>query len=863
MISPFFTGSEICAPPGKKAMRYLAFIFCCALVFLIAADLVRAQGLTGSIKGTVSATAGDPSARPELLPGANLILNNRDVPAASFKTVSDETGNFAFLALPAGNYTLTADAKGLSSVTREIHLNTGAALEVEIVLAATVSVSVTIRDEEGMLSAGESTTSNTIRAAKLEQLPLRADNFQGAVPLTPGVIRDAGGADHIKGTRAGDNAYTVNGADVTDPVTGNLAFAIPLEAAASVRVEDNPYSAEVGKATGGVSNLETKTGGDKFKFGAARVFPTFHNIIGGKIDSFRPRITFEGPLIKKRLTFLQSFEYRFSRIYVPSLSSSNDNSTSEAFNSYTQLDLTVNSSNRLKLSGALFPEKRRYVGLNTFNPQETTANTKQRGTLFSGSEQAIFKDKSFLSSLLAYKTFAFDVFGQGLQPLILVPDGNRGSYFADTRRSARRWQWQEQYFARTITLFGRHSFKIGGELDHTDLTAQFYFRPIEIRRPNLTLSQRIDFIRPTDIDRPLIELGGFFQDRWEINQNLTLDGGVRLDRNSIAHQNEFSPRVSLLYRPFKSDRTIIRAGIGLFYARSALSTRYFEPEDPNRDNDPVAGDGLGLSSQTNFPLRVVTTYAGDGETILDGPRKFLNVIRNPFRDARAVRMSLQVDRRIGKHLTLRTGYVHRFTRNEPIITPELAADAGGFLVLKSQGISRYDEFQALALYNDRRFHNWTISYVWSKAQGNLNTADNFLADLPAPVVRPDQYGTLPFDAPHRFLAYGEIKVPLGITVMPAVDIRNGFPFSVVNERLDFVGVRNGERFPMFLSLDATVLKSFTVPFLDKQARAGVIIFNITNHFNPRDVQNNLSSAHFGEFFNSLGTSVRGKFEIDF
>lgn len=66
------------------------------------------------------------------------------------------------------------------------------------------------------------------------------------------------GTDHIKGTRAGENAYTVNGADVTDPVNGTLAFDIPPEAAASVHVEENPYSAEFGKATGGASNLETK-----------------------------------------------------------------------------------------------------------------------------------------------------------------------------------------------------------------------------------------------------------------------------------------------------------------------------------------------------------------------------------------------------------------------------------------------------------------------------------------------------------------------------------------------------------------------------------------------------------------------------
>jgi len=857
MRNSFFPGSQI-FPGLIKAIRSLSLILAGLLAVVCAA---HAQGLTGSVKGTVSATSGNGAARPELLPGASLTLVNRDVPTAIFKSVSDETGNFVFLELPAATYTLTAEAKGLPAVTREIKLTTGANLIVEIILAPTVSESVTIREEEGLLSAGESTTSNTIRAAKLEQLPLRSDDYRGAAPLTPSVVRDNGGADHIKGTRSGENAYTVNGADVTDPVTGNLAFAIPLEAAGSVRIEDNPYSAEFGKATGGASILETKTGGDKFKFGAARVFPTFHNIIGGKIDSFRPRVTFEGPLIRKRLNFLQSFEYRFSRIYVPSLSEPNDNSTSEAFSSFTQFDLTVNANNRLKLVGALFPEKRRYVGLNTFNPQETTPNTKQRGTLFSVSEQAIFQDKSFLSSLLAYKTFGFDVYGQGLRPLVLIPDENRGSYFADTRRSAKRWQWQEQYFARTFQLAGLHSFKLGSELDYTTLTGQFYFRPIEIRRPDLTLSQRIDFISPTDINRSLMELGGFIQDRWEINPSLTLDGGVRFDRNSISHKNEFSPRVSMLYRPFTSDRTIIRAGTGLFYARSALSTRYFEPE--NREDERVGNGALGLSSQTNFPTRVVTTYDRDGQTILDGPREFLNVIRDPFRDARALRLSVQIDQRIGKHLTLRTGYVHRYTKNEPIITPELSDDGGGFLVLKSRGVSRYNEFQAMALYDDRRFHNWTISYTWSKARGNLNTADNFLGDFPAFVVRPDQYSALPFDAPHRFLAYGEIKAPYGLTVIPALDIRPGFPFSVVNDRLDFVGIRNSERFPAFLSLDVTVLKSFTIPFLDKPARAGAIIFNVTDHFNPRDVQSNLSSLQFGQFFNSLGTSVRGKFEIDF
>ncbi len=840
-------------------------VFALALVFqaLAASRPVDAQGVTGTIKGTVSATAGDPSARPELLPGARLMLVNRDLPGTAFKTVTDESGNFMFRDLPAAVYTATADASGLPPVTREIHLTTGATLVVEIILTATVSESVTVREEEGQLSTGETTTSNTVRAKKLAELPLRADNYQSALPLTPGVLRGMDGADHIKGTRAGQNAYTLNGADITDPVNGNLAFDIPLEAAAGVHIEENPYSAEFGKAIGGSSNLETKTGGDKFKFGATRVFPVFHNIIGGKVDSFRPRLTFEGPVIRKRLYFLQSFEYRFSRIYVPSLPASLDNSTAEAFNSFTQLDLTLDGRNRLKFVGALFPEKKRYVGLNTFNPQETTPNTKQSGELFSVSEQAIFKNQSFLSSLFAYKTFNFDVFGQGGKPLTILPDGNTGSYFADTRRSSRRFQWQEQYFARTLALAGQHSLKLGGEVDYTKLSGRFNFRPIVIRRRDQTISQRIDFVGPTFVDRSLTELSAFAQDRWAINKSVTMDVGLRFDRNSISNHNDLSPRLSILYLPFKDDRTVVRGGIGLFYDRSPLSSRYFELEQLSDDDELLGNVGLDISTHTHFPERIVTSYAGDGLTIIDGPRKFMNVINGPLRDALSRRWSLQVDRSLTKHLTLRLGYLQRSTRNEPIIVPKVGGASQGLLVLKSRGVSSYNEFQAIALYNSQRFHNWNVSYVWSRARGSLNTADNFLSDFPAFVVRPDQYGPQPFDAPHRFLAYGEIKAPLEITVMPAIEIRTGFPFSFVNDRLDFVGARNRARFPAFLSLDATVLKGFTIPFLDKKARAGIVIFNITRHFNPRDVQNNTGSLQVGQFFNSLGTSVRGKFELDF
>ncbi len=817
----------------------------------------------GSIKGTVSATTGDTSARPALLPGARLTLANRDLPGKVLESVTDETGSFIFSELPAATYLLSVDADGIPGVTKEINLAAGATVNVEILLTASVSASVTVRDDEGLLSTGETTTTNIIRAKTLSDMPLRAENYQSALLLTPGVVRDTSGGDHLKGARTGQSSYTVNGVDVTDPVSGNLAFDIPLEAAAAVAVEENPYSAEFGHLTGAATNLETKGGGNKFKLGATRFFPIFHNIFGGAVDSFRPRVTVSGPVIRDRLLFLQSFEYRFSRIYVPSLAAGRDSSTSENINSFTQLDLIANKNNRLKFIAAIFGQNARYLGLNTFNPQEATPSLKQHGNLFSVSEQAIFGDASFLNSSLSYRGSSVNVFAQGSQPLTALPAGNTGNYYADTNRRSQRIQWQETYFAKSFTLAGQHSFKLGTEFDRTDLSGLAHDRSILIRRGDQTLSQRIDFVDDGKTANTISEFTSFIQDRWVVNKRLTIDAGLRFDRDGTAERNNFAPRLSWLYLPFKNGRTIIRGGAGLFYDRVSLSLGDLSVSEEPDDLTTLAR----ATRFTQLPRRTVTSFMADGVSILDGPRAFRNIISGRLTDPRSVRWSLQLDHAFTRNLTARAGYLARSTSNDLLLDPHI----GKFnsLLLHSVGRAQYHELQMLGTYSSNHLGNWTASYTWSRARGDLNTADNFLGDFPALVVRSNEYGPLAWDVPHRFLVFGQLKAPFGLTVSPAVEIRSGFPFSAVNERLDFVGPRNqAGRFPTFVSIDAQVTKDFTVPkFIPKldgkKARIGVAVFNLTNHFNPRDVQNNLGSLQFGQFFNSLGTSVRGKFEIDY
>ena len=108
----------------------------------------------------------------------------------------------------------------------------------------------------------------------------------------------------------------LNGANVTDPVTGIPDVRLPIDVVSSVEVIPNPYDPEYGRLTGAVAKTETRTGNYE------GFHASFQNILprprkrGGDfvgIESFTPRLTVTGPLLKDKLAFTQSLEYRYVR----------------------------------------------------------------------------------------------------------------------------------------------------------------------------------------------------------------------------------------------------------------------------------------------------------------------------------------------------------------------------------------------------------------------------------------------------------------------------------------------------------------------------------------------------------------------
>jgi hypothetical protein len=827
-----------------RSQYILPAILVSVLAILIFGSLANAQDVqseTGTLRGAV-ATKG-PDGQSYNIPAASLKLK-RGMQVA--ETAANDAGEYEFTKLLPGDYTLEATAAGFKESSKTITIAAAETLLENISLEVSdVTASVTVASASQDVQTTETTADNTVKRKTMQTLPLQNEQLLDALPLVPGVVRGPDGQIDMNGARASQSSMTVNSANVTDPVTGQFAFNLPIEAVESVQVLTNPYAAEYGKFTGGVTAVATRSGTDKFNVEAQSFFPRFRRR-GNKwsgVEAFTPRLAFSGPIKKNKLWFMQSFEYRFVRTPVESLPFDKRDTGLESFDSVTQMDWDVNPKHHFTSIFSLFPEKLRFVGLNTFNPEEVTPNYKQRGFFLGLNERWIVSDKALLESYVSVKKFDADVFpSSGEKTMNFAPDVNSGNYFNRQDRRSTRMEALEIYNFTPPDFAGTHFMKIGVGLTHTTSDGRNNSNTVRILRRDGTISQQIDFVGEGVLSRNTTEFSSFFEDKWAINDRLTVEYGVRLDRDTIAHENNLAPRLAFAFSPIRDGRTVVRGGIGLFYDRINLNTATF----------------------SQLQDRLITRFTLDGQQT--SQLQHMVVENGRFLTPRSVSWNIEFDREWLKNLLVRVGYQQRQGTREYILDPLDSETSGSSLLLSNGGRSRYREFQATTRYTFHGHDELNASYVRSRAMGDLNDYNSYYANFENPIIRRNERSVLPFDAPNRFVFWGNFSLKYGITVAPVLDIRNGFPLSLIDEDRNFVGPRNhAGRFPNFASLDLQVLKRISAPgrFSENyRFRVGVKVFNLTNHFNPRDFQGNLASDEFGGFYNGVGRKLGMKFVIE-
>ena len=806
------------------------------ILTLAGAAIQSVAAQTGALQGTVGVSSDN--GRSERLPGASLTLATTNSTRKALSAVTNDQGEYKFTGLAAGMYTLRVDLNGFKSRTQNVIIQAGVTTQENINLELEgISGEVTVvADGDSGVDTTATGQSVSFKQERLQTTPLVNERFQDALPMVPGVLRGPDGQLNMKGARAGQSAYMVNSADVTDPITGEFAFNLPLEAVQSVEVLTNPYAAEYGQFTGAVTSVQTRSGTEKFNVNAQSFFPRARRRGGSfvGIEAFTPRVTFSGPINKDKLRFFQSFEYRFIRTPIESLPPLSRDTGLESFDSLSQIDWDINERNHLTTTFSLFPQKLQFVGLNTFNPQDVTPNFKQRGFLWAVNDRLIINQRSVLESSFSIKQFDADVFPSTAgAPMNLAPDVNSGSFFNQQDRRSKRYQALEVYSFSPPNFAGEHFMKVGGGINYITFDGSNTSNIVRILRADGTGSQELSFVGSGNLSRNKTEFLAYFQDKWSLNRRLTVEYGVRFDRNDIASENNFAPRLGFAFLPIPDGRTIVRGGIGMFYDNIDLNVATF----------------------SQLQERVLTHFGADGQQIIGLPQRQHFVLTDTrFRTPRSVNWNIEVDREWLKNLFVRVGYQQRQGRHEFVLNPSEANDEL-ILGLDNSGSSRYRELQVTGRYKFRESDEFVASYVRSSTRGDLNDFNSYLGNFQNPVIQPNERTRLSWDAPNRFLFWGTFKLRYGVTLSPVVDLRNGFPYSLINEDRNFVGPRNrAGRYPTFASIDLQILKCFTLPGRWKKYRAdlGVKVFNLTNRFNPRDFQNNLASDNFGSFSNGVG-----------
>lgn len=794
------------------------------------------------------------------VPGATCSLVGSVGSTAPASVLTDERGDAVFGGVVAGTYTLRVELQGFEPFVRTRLVIDPAGLEtVEAVLAlggVAQSISVAAPTAtEANVRAGSTPPQGAIDRRVLQRLPLAAEGVRDALPLVPGVMRSSTGELTFNGSGEAQNGLRVNGMNAVDPATGAFRLSLPVDAVEGVQVFLHPYTAEYGEFMGGITRVDTRSGGDRWRFELNDFLPDLR-FAGGKIRGIAedaPHLNLRGPLLGKRLFLSQSASYTIAKRPVRGLEFPFNETRTEGQSYFTQLDINEKPGVSQTLTFGYAPERRDSIGLDVFRPQPATPSARQRDMVVSARDNRVVR-WGLLSSSVSVSRFDTAVWGRGNAELTLTPTVETGNYFATEDRHSMRVEWLEVFSLQTRHWLGTHDIQLGLDGNRVSSRLDYAARPVNIVRADGTAAERIAFDPAARIAAANREYVGFVQDRWVLRNRFALDLGVRYEDQRIADATLIAPRAGFAWSPSSDGRTLIRGGVGLFFDKVPLNIRSF----------------------AQYPVRTVTRFAEDGVTILD-QRRFTNVLvdasaltsnRGGPQDQTEfvpenVTWSLQVERTLHPWLALRANVVRSQTDNLYIVDPLIRADGSGVIALSSTGRSAYhaEELTARLGRADRALN---LSYTHSRARGDLNDFAGAFGDFASPLVRANQYSQLATDAPHRFLAWGSIPLPRRFSVAPIIEARTGFPFIVRDAAQEVVGTPNADatRFPWFFALDLEGTKELQVT-RKYAVRLSLRGFNLTNHFNPRDVRANVADPAFGGFLAPYRRYYTGGFDIVF
>lgn len=301
-------------------MSKKAAIFTVILTMLAGLSFAQ-MGQVGAIRGTV--TIQDEAAS---LPGVSVTLRSPALILPSLQTVTNEKGQYRFVNLSPGVYELTFEIAGFTTIVRkDIIVYSNMTFTVDVAMSPeAIEEVITVVGQAPTVDRQSTAKTTTLDNTFLTSVPAARD-LNYFLNMTPGITGNS-----AQGATVRDNLYAVDGVQINDPSVGTITGnPLSIEIMEELSIQAGGASAEWGSVKGGVLNVVTKSGGNRFSGDIHFLYEQedlksdntkgtpFEGQKSGNKFWMEPSMSLGGPVIKDKLWFFSNFTYRGFDRFVP------------------------------------------------------------------------------------------------------------------------------------------------------------------------------------------------------------------------------------------------------------------------------------------------------------------------------------------------------------------------------------------------------------------------------------------------------------------------------------------------------------------------------------------------------------------